>query len=145
MKIWRYIYIYIYINSIESLCPSHINFHFEENEYDGLLIVFIYKYRDHNWFTLSVALVKVSFGERGGTYSFFLENVRENAYICIEPWNVLKGTFHGTCMYDQHITSYWFLPKRREYLHAIAFFIFMNLSTSYDFAIDCHLVFFSEI
>ena len=25
--------------------------------------------KDHNWFTLSVALVKVSFGERGGAYS----------------------------------------------------------------------------
>ena len=35
----------------------------------------------HNQFTLSMALVKVSFGERGGTYIVFQKKLRENAYF----------------------------------------------------------------
>ena len=36
---------------------------------------------DSNWFASCVALVKVSFGERGSTFGIFQNKIQENAYF----------------------------------------------------------------
>ena len=50
--------------------------------------------KDHNWFTLSEVLVKVSFGERGGTYGVFQKKSRENPYYELRV---------GFCLYNSNI------------------------------------------